>query len=90
MCGVQDRAVAFLLTDSQIVNEAFLEDISYILNSGEIPGKLHALLTMQQHLPEFGCHNQQHIRKENISVTGLYTATSIAATARVTADMPTR
>lgn len=39
MCGVQERAVAFLLTDSQIVSEAFLEDISYILNSGEIPGK---------------------------------------------------
>lgn len=40
MCGVQERAVAFLLTDSQILDEAFLEDISYILNAGEVPGKL--------------------------------------------------
>ena len=39
MCGVQERAVAFLLTDSQILNEAFLEDISYILNAGEVPGE---------------------------------------------------
>ena len=39
ICGVQDRAVAFMLTDSQIAEEGFLEDLSYILNSGEVPGK---------------------------------------------------
>ena len=38
MCGVEEREVAFLLTDSQITNEIFLEDISNILNSGEVPG----------------------------------------------------
>ena len=38
MCGVSEREVAFLLTDSQIVSEVFLEDICNILNSGEIPG----------------------------------------------------
>ncbi len=38
MCGVDEREVAFLLTDSQVVNEVFLEDISNILNSGEVPG----------------------------------------------------
>ena len=38
MCGVEEREVAFLLTDSQITNEVFLEDVSNILNSGEVPG----------------------------------------------------
>ena len=39
LCGVEEREVAFLITDSQIVSEVFLEDISNILNSGEVPGK---------------------------------------------------
>ncbi|DBA83803.1 TPA: hypothetical protein ACH3X1_006326, partial [Trebouxia sp. C0004] len=38
MCGVDEREVAFLLTDSQVVSEVFLEDISNILNLGEVPG----------------------------------------------------
>jgi dynein heavy chain len=29
--------VAFTLTDSQIINETFLEDINNVLNTGEIP-----------------------------------------------------
>ena len=40
MCGVEEREVAFLLTDSQIAQEVFLEDVSSILNSGEVPGIL--------------------------------------------------
>lgn len=40
MCGVEEREVAFLLTDSQITNEVFLGDVSNILNSGEVPGML--------------------------------------------------
>lgn len=40
MCGVEEREVAFLLTDSQIIDEIFLEDISNILNSGEVPGTI--------------------------------------------------
>ena len=39
MCGVEEREVAFLLTDSQITSEVFLEDVSNILNSGEVPGE---------------------------------------------------
>ncbi|KAL3130871.1 hypothetical protein ABBQ38_000200 [Trebouxia sp. C0009 RCD-2024] len=38
MCGVEEREVAFLLTDSQITSEVFLEDVSNILSSGEVPG----------------------------------------------------
>lgn len=35
--GVKCRPVVLLITDSQIVNEGFLEDINSILNSGEVP-----------------------------------------------------
>ncbi|OQR82552.1 dynein heavy chain [Achlya hypogyna] len=35
--GVQGLPTVFLFTDSQIVDESFLEDINNILNSGEVP-----------------------------------------------------
>ena len=35
--GVKNEPLAFLFTDSQIVNDSFLEDINNILNTGEIP-----------------------------------------------------
>ncbi|KAI8465887.1 MAG: dynein heavy chain 7 [Monoraphidium minutum] len=36
--GVEGRQVVFLLPDSKIVKEGFLDDISNMLNSGEVPG----------------------------------------------------
>ena len=36
--GVQNKPIMFLLTDEQIIDESFLEDINNILNSGEVPG----------------------------------------------------
>ena len=35
--GVEGENVAFLFTDTQVVEESMLEDINSILNSGEIP-----------------------------------------------------
>ncbi|OMJ81675.1 hypothetical protein SteCoe_17784 [Stentor coeruleus] len=35
--GLNPKSNLFLMTDSQIINESFLEDISNVLNSGEIP-----------------------------------------------------
>ncbi|XP_074663059.1 dynein axonemal heavy chain 6-like [Tubulanus polymorphus] len=37
LAGVQGQNTVFLLTDSDIVKESFLEDINCILNSGEVP-----------------------------------------------------
>ena len=37
IAGVQNKPVCFLFSDSQIVNDGFLEDINNILNSGEVP-----------------------------------------------------
>lgn len=40
MCfiGIGGRQITFLFTDTQIVNEGFVEDINNLLNSGEVPG----------------------------------------------------
>uniref|UniRef100_A0A8D9BAE7 Dynein heavy chain 6, axonemal n=1 Tax=Cacopsylla melanoneura TaxID=428564 RepID=A0A8D9BAE7_9HEMI len=37
MVAVKNKDVVFLLTDSQILQEEFLEDVHNILNSGEVP-----------------------------------------------------
>ena len=36
--GLEGTGVCFLMTDTQIVDERFLEDINNILNTGEVPG----------------------------------------------------
>jgi dynein heavy chain len=38
VAGVEGRAVAFLLSDSQVVDEAMLGDVNSLLNSGEVTG----------------------------------------------------
>ncbi|XP_075915055.1 dynein axonemal heavy chain 1-like [Petromyzon marinus] len=38
--GVDNIHVAFLLTDTQITSESFLEDVNSLLNSGDVPGAL--------------------------------------------------
>lgn len=35
--GVEGRPTVFLFADSQIKDEAFMEDISMILNTGDVP-----------------------------------------------------
>uniref|UniRef100_A0A7M4E560 Dynein axonemal heavy chain 14 n=1 Tax=Crocodylus porosus TaxID=8502 RepID=A0A7M4E560_CROPO len=35
--GLEGQRTVFLITDSDILKECFLEDLSYILNSGEVP-----------------------------------------------------
>ncbi|XP_065670290.1 dynein axonemal heavy chain 12 isoform X3 [Hydra vulgaris] len=37
MAGGQDQPTAFIISDNQIKEEAFLEDIDSLLNSGEVP-----------------------------------------------------
>lgn len=35
--GVKGQKTVFLLTDAQIKDEAFLEDVDSVLNTGEVP-----------------------------------------------------
>ena len=36
VAGIQGTPLVFLFTDTQIVNEGFVEDINNLLNSGEV------------------------------------------------------
>jgi dynein heavy chain, axonemal len=36
-CGCENKPLVFLFSDTQILKEAFLEDINNILNNGKIP-----------------------------------------------------
>lgn len=36
-CGVDEKQTVFLLNDTQIIMESFLEDVNNVLNNGEIP-----------------------------------------------------
>lgn len=38
MAGVEGKPVVFLLTDTQISKESFLEDVNNLLNTGDVPG----------------------------------------------------
>jgi dynein heavy chain len=44
--GLEGRDTVFLFSDTQIVQEGFLEDLNNILNAGETPGSLRE---MKQH-----------------------------------------
>jgi len=35
--GVENKPTVFLFTDTQVVEEVFLEDVNNILSSGEVP-----------------------------------------------------
>jgi dynein heavy chain len=42
-CGIESKTTVFLFSDTQIINEAFVEDINNILNNGEIPNLYSAI-----------------------------------------------
>jgi dynein heavy chain len=35
--GIEGKSICFLMTDTQIISESFIEDINNLLNTGEIP-----------------------------------------------------
>ena len=35
--GIEGKQISFVLTDTQIVAESFLEDVNNLLNTGEVP-----------------------------------------------------
>jgi dynein heavy chain len=46
-CGVEGNPLVFLFSDTQIINEAFVEDINNILNNGRIPNLYPADVTAE-------------------------------------------
>mmetsp|Transcript_20676 Transcript_20676/g.31602 ORF Transcript_20676/g.31602 Transcript_20676/m.31602 type:complete len:1097 (+) Transcript_20676:1528-4818(+) len=37
MSGIEQKGISFVMTDTQIINEAFIENLNNLLNTGEIP-----------------------------------------------------
>lgn len=37
-CGLENKPLAFLITDTQIIRESMMEDINSILNGGDVTG----------------------------------------------------
>jgi dynein heavy chain len=35
--GIDGKSICFMMTDTQIISESFIEDINNLLNTGEIP-----------------------------------------------------
>uniref|UniRef100_A0A182FSK0 AAA+ ATPase domain-containing protein n=1 Tax=Anopheles albimanus TaxID=7167 RepID=A0A182FSK0_ANOAL len=64
IAGVLNKATVFLITDTQIVHEAFMEDINNILNSGEVPNLFQGdeyekiILNVRQHCIVSGFPNE--------------------------------
>lgn len=52
--GAKGQKTVFLLTDAQIKEEAFLEDVDSLLNTGEVPNLF--ALDEKQEIMEVGCH----------------------------------
>lgn len=40
VAGIEGKGLCFLMTDTQIISESFIEDINNLLNTGEIPNLL--------------------------------------------------
>lgn len=52
--GVKGQKTVFLLTDAQIKDEAFLEDVDSVLNTGEVPNLF--AVDEKQEIMEVGCY----------------------------------
>jgi len=65
-CGIENKETAFIFTDTQIWKEAILEDISSLLNNGEVPGLFPAderakiVEEISSVLPEGGTANEKY------------------------------
>ncbi|XP_034551682.1 dynein heavy chain 2, axonemal-like [Notolabrus celidotus] len=64
LTGVDDKPTVFLFSDTQIVDESFLEDINNILSSGEVPN-----LYKQDEFVEVCSALSESARKDNVLET---------------------
>ncbi|XP_053319883.1 dynein axonemal heavy chain 2 [Spea bombifrons] len=64
LAGVEGRPSVFLLTDTQITDESFLEDVNNVLSSGEVPN-----LYKADEFEEIKTLLQEKARSENVPET---------------------
>lgn len=76
-CGVDQKSTVFLFSDTQISNEAFVEDINNILNNGEIPNLyvaiedqtiiIEGMREVNKNLPQYKTMNEPEIMADFIT-----------------------
>lgn len=76
-CGVDQKSTVFLFSDTQITNEAFVEDINNILNNGEIPNLyvaiedqtiiIEGMREVNKNLPQYKTMNEPEIMADFIT-----------------------
>ena len=69
-CGAQGRGTVFLITDSQIKEESFLEDVDSLLNTGEVPNLFAAdekaeIMEVRPYVLTRKFHNCQYVLVQN-------------------------
>ncbi|ETO22423.1 dynein heavy chain 7 [Reticulomyxa filosa] len=67
--GAERKQIAFLVSDTQITDERFLEDINNILNSGEVPNLFSSpeeLGAIDEHITPYMKENDMAITPDNI------------------------
>ena len=71
-CGTEATPVVFLFSDTQIINETFVEDINNILNNGKIPNLYNPedIVTIIENIKEEKKHDPEfkEIAEDNIAV----------------------
>ncbi len=72
MAGVENKGTVFLFTDTQVVEEGFLEDINNILSSGEVPN-LYKPDEFEEVSRDWDCCGYRNRLKEEYSETSLRT-----------------
>ena len=68
IAGCEEKPTTFILNDTQIMYESFLEDINNILNTGEITGLYEPVdvALMQEHLEPLLNKKKIPVNKENV------------------------
>ena len=82
-CGYGGNPVCFLFSDTQIINEAFVEDVNNMLNNGKIPNLynsediatiIESVKEVKKHDPEF-----KEIAEDNLAVLKYFEDTAKAS-----------
>ena len=69
LSGLNDQSTTFMLMDTQLVDEVFVEDINNLLNTGEVPNLFpdDEMMVLMEELNEkeaSGAYDHEKIEKE--------------------------
>ena len=79
-CGIEGTPIVFLFSDTQIINEAFVEDINNMLNNGKIPNLYNTedIATIIENVKDTKKHDPEfkEIAEDNLAVVKYFEDTA--------------